>query len=75
MHRDAIIEHDGVRKLIAETESSGPIDDCFDARVSVLSEMVKHHVREEEQREGLLKTAKQTKDAGKGLMSRMLTKV
>lgn len=106
MHHEAIIEHDGVKKLIAEIESSGPGDDYFDARVSVLSEMVKHHVREEEQRDGLLakarssgmdlkaigeqlaerkaqleaepdllKTAKQMKDAGKGLMSRVLTKV
>jgi hemerythrin superfamily protein len=106
MHHEAIIEHDGVKKLISEIESSGPGDDYFDARVSVLSEMVKHHVREEEQRDGLftkarsagmdlralgeqmaerkaqleaepdlLKTAKQMKEAGKGLMSRVLTKV
>jgi hemerythrin superfamily protein len=106
LHHEAIIEHDSVKKLIAEIESSGPGDDYFDARVSVLSEMVRHHVHEEEQRDGLLakarrsgmdletigkqlaerkaqleaepdllKTAKQMKDAGKGLMSRVLTKV
>lgn len=53
LHNEAIIEHDGVKKLIAEIESSGPGDDFFDARVKVLSEMVKHHVNEEEQRDGL----------------------
>ena len=106
LHHEAIIEHDAVKKLIAEIESSGPADDYFDARVSVLSEMVKHHVREEERRgglfaearssgmdlaaiaeqlaarktqlesePGLLQAAKQMKDAGKGLMTRVLTKV
>ena len=106
LHNEAIIEHDGVKKLIAEIESSGPGDQFFDARVSVLSEMVKHHVREEEQRDGLfskarasdmdlgemgkqlatrkaelksrpslMKTAKQLKDAGKGLLTRVLTEV
>lgn len=58
LHNEAIIEHDGVKKLIAEIESSGPGDDFFDARVKVLSEMVKHHVNEEEQRDGLFSKAR-----------------
>ena len=58
LHNEAIIEHDGVKKLIAEIESSGPGDTFFDARVSVLSEMVKHHVNEEEQRGGLFGKAR-----------------
>ena len=48
IHHEAEIEHDGAKKLIAEIEGSSPDDDYFDARVSVLSEMIKHHVKEEE---------------------------
>lgn len=66
LHHEAIIEHDGVKKLIAEIESSGPGDEYFDARVSVLSEMVKHHVKEEEQRDGLFAKAR---SAGMDLVS------
>jgi hemerythrin superfamily protein len=57
LHHEAVIEHDGAKKLIAEIESSGPGDEYFDARVSVLSEMIKHHVREEEQRDGMFSKA------------------
>lgn len=48
IHHEAEVEHDGAKKLIAEIEGSSPDDDYFDARVSVLSEMIKHHVKEEE---------------------------
>jgi hemerythrin superfamily protein len=58
LHHEAIIEHDGAKKLIAEIESLGPSDEYFDARVSVLSEMIKHHVKEEEQRGGMFAEAK-----------------
>src|SRR5882724_2099185 len=51
-HHEAEVEHDGAKKLIAEIESSGPQDDYYDAKVKVLSEMIKHHVKEEEQRGG-----------------------
>ena len=48
IHHEAEVEHDGAKKLIAEIEGSSPDDDYFDAKVSVLSEMIKHHVKEEE---------------------------
>ena len=48
IHHEAEIEHDGAKKLIAEIEASSPDDDYFEAKVSVLSEMIKHHVKEEE---------------------------
>ena len=48
IHHEAIVEHDGAKKLIAEIEASGPDDDFYDAKVTVLSEMIKHHVKEEE---------------------------
>ena len=44
---DALVEHDGVKKLIAEIENSEG-GEMFDARVKVLSELVKHHVKEEQ---------------------------
>jgi hemerythrin superfamily protein len=58
LHHEAIIEHDGAKKLIAEIESSGPDEEFYDARVSVLSEMIKHHVKEEEQRDGMFAKAR-----------------
>jgi hypothetical protein len=60
IHHEAEVEHDGAKKLIAEIEKSGPEDDYFDARVTVLSEMIKHHVNEEEQRDGMFAKAKQS---------------
>lgn len=58
IHHEAEVEHDGAKKLIAEIEASQPDDDYYDARVSVLSEMIKHHVREEEKRDGMLGKAR-----------------
>jgi len=58
MHHEAEVEHSGAKKLIAEIESSGPSDDYYDAKVKVLSEMIKHHVKEEEQRGGLFAEAR-----------------
>jgi hypothetical protein len=61
LHHEAIVEHDGAKKLIAEIEASSPNDDFFDAKVKVLSEMIKHHVKEEEQRGGMFAEAKQSR--------------
>jgi hypothetical protein len=58
MHHEAIVEHDGAKKLIAEIESSSPSDDYYDSKVHVLSEMIKHHVKEEEQKDGMFDEAK-----------------
>jgi len=61
LHHEAIIEHDGAKKLIAEIESSRPDDDYYDARVKVLSEMIKHHVKEEEQPGGMFAEARKSR--------------
>ena len=58
LHHEAIVEHDGAKKLIAEIEESDPDDEYYDAKVKVLSEMIKHHVKEEEQPEGMFAEAK-----------------
>jgi len=60
LHHEAEIEHDGAKKLIAEIEASGPEDDYYDARVKVLSEMIKHHVKEEEQPGGMFAEARKS---------------
>ncbi len=60
LHHEAEVEHDGAKKLIAEIEAAGPEHDYFEARVTVLSEMIKHHVKEEEQRDGMFAKAKQS---------------
>ena len=60
IHHEAEVEHDGAKKLIAKIKSSGPEDEYFDARVTVLSEMIKHHVREEEKRDGMFAKARES---------------
>jgi len=60
IHHEAEVEHEGAKKLIDEIETSGPSDDYYDARVKVLSEMIKHHVNEEEKRDGMFAKAKQS---------------
>jgi len=57
LHHEAEIEHEGAKHLIEEIESAGPSDDHFEARVTVLAEMIKHHVKEEEQRGGMFSKA------------------
>jgi hypothetical protein len=64
IYGEAHVEHDGAKVLIAEIMASDPSDEFFDARVKVLSEMIKHHVKEEEQREGMFA---QVKSKGKSL--------
>jgi hemerythrin superfamily protein len=58
IHHEAEVEHDGAKKLIAEIEASGPEDEYYDAKVKVLSEMIKHHVNEEEKRDGMFAEAR-----------------
>jgi hemerythrin superfamily protein len=59
-HHEAIVEHAGAKNLIAEIENRSPDDDYFEAKVTVLSEMIKHHVKEEEQPGGMFAEAKKT---------------
>ena len=60
MHHEAEIEHNGAKKLIAEIEASSPDDEYFDSKVKVLSEMIKHHVKEEEQPDGMFAKARKS---------------
>ncbi len=57
---EAYVEHDGAKVLIAEISRGSSADEFFDAKVKVLAEMIKHHVKEEEKRsEGLFAQAKE----------------
>ena len=55
---EAYVEHDGAKKLIAEIEAMRPSEEFYDAKVKVLGEYIKHHVKEEEQPGGLFAQAK-----------------
>ena len=57
--KEAYVEHDGAKVLIAEIEAGGPDDAFYDAKVKVLSEQIAHHVEEEEKRvEGMFSQAR-----------------
>ena len=58
VHHEAEVEHQGATRLIEEIESAGPDDDHFHARVTVLAEMIRHHVNEEEKRDGMFSLAR-----------------
>ena len=45
---EAEVEHDGIKRLVAELEGMSAGEELYDAKVTVLAEYVKHHVREEE---------------------------
>ena len=45
---EASVEHAGMKELIAQIEDVEPDGEMYDATVKVLSEYVKHHVKEEQ---------------------------
>jgi hypothetical protein len=56
---EAYVEHDGAKVLINDIMAGGPDDAFYDAKVKVLSEEIKHHVKEEEARgEGMFAQAR-----------------
>ena len=74
LHHEAEVEHAGAKKLIAEIEALRPEDEYFAPKVKVLSEMIKHHVKEEEQPGGMFAEARKSDmdldDVGKRLKAR-----
>ena len=45
---EATVEHDCAKELIAQLQEMEPEDDLFDAKVTVLGEQIRHHIKEEE---------------------------
>jgi hemerythrin superfamily protein len=74
MHHEAIVEHAGAKDLIAQIQDMSPSDDYFDAKVTVLSEMIKHHVKEEEQPGGMFAEAKKSGMDLRALGERLLAR-
>ena len=57
--KEAFVEHDGAKVLIAEIMAGEPSDEFYDSKVKVLQEQIEHHVEEEEKRmEGLFSQAR-----------------
>jgi hypothetical protein len=55
---ESYVEHDSAKVLIAELLDSESDAEFYEGKVTVLSEMIKHHVKEEEtRREGLFAAA------------------
>ncbi|MDF2640176.1 MAG: hypothetical protein K0R64_3160 [Novosphingobium lindaniclasticum] len=72
---EAYVEHDGAKVLINDIEAGSPEDDFFDAKVTVLSEEIKHHVHEEEmQSEGMFAQCRKTDVDLVDLRDRMLAR-
>jgi hypothetical protein len=55
---EAVVEHGGIKELIAQLEGAEPDGEIYDAKVKVLSEYVEHHVKEEQT--GMFAKAKTT---------------
>ena len=49
MVNEAVVEHASAKDLIAQLDSMTGKEELFDAKVTVLGELIDHHVREEEQ--------------------------
>jgi hemerythrin superfamily protein len=45
---EAMVEHGSLKELIAAVKDIEPNGDMYDAKIKVMSEYVKHHVKEEE---------------------------
>ncbi len=56
---ESYVEHDGAKLLIGQILAGEPGDDFYEAKVTVLSEEIEHHVHEEEMpKEGMFAQAR-----------------
>jgi hemerythrin-like domain-containing protein len=69
---EATVEHNSARDLIAQIEAGSPGEELFDAKVKVLGEYVKHHVKEEQNElfPQVRKTRLDLNELGERLMAR-----
>lgn len=71
LNDEAIVEHQAAKNLIAQIEGMEASEDLYDAKVKVLGEEIEHHVKEEEQKDGMFDEAKKAKMDLKDLGRRM----
>ena len=72
---EAYVEHDGAKVLINDILASSPGDQFYDAKVKVLSEEIKHHVKEEEMpSDGMFAQCRETDVDLVALRDEMLTR-
>lgn len=71
---EAHVEHEGAKKLIAEIEAMKPGEEFYDAKVKVLGEYIKHHVKEEEQPGGIFAQAKKGEEDLEEMGERLKTR-
>ncbi len=58
---ESYVEHDGAKLLIGQIVAGEPDEDFYEAKVTVLSEEIEHHVKEEERpKEGMFAQARAT---------------
>lgn len=69
---EATIEHATLKDLIAQVKDVEPDGEMFDAKIKVLSEYVKHHVKEEQ--EEMFPKARETSIDMKALGAKMATR-
>ena len=71
---EATVEHQSAKDLIAQIQSGGTGEDLFDAKVKVLGEYVKHHVKEEQNElfPKVRKTKLDLKEMGERLQARKM---
>lgn len=72
---EAYVEHDGAKVLINDLMAGGPDNEFYDAKVTVLAEEIKHHVKEEEEPgEGMFAQARKAEVDLVVLRDRMLAR-
>ena len=69
---EAVVEHASAKDLMAQLEGMAPEDPYYDAKVTVLKEMIEHHVEEEEEEyfPEVKDNGMDTKAVGERLMAR-----
>ena len=69
---EAAVEHESAKELISQIEQGSPDDDKWSARVTVLGEYIKHHVKEEQSElfPEVRKTSVDLKELGRQLRAR-----
>ena len=75
MLAEAYVEHDGAKVLVNDIMAGGPVEQYYEAKVTVLQEEIEHHVKEEEApSEGMFSQARDTDVDLVALRDRMLAR-